>query len=60
MLPLMEKRMAILIKLLETLTLHCFLHATQQYLDAIFVRVLMNCGPKQEFCSNMDQRVRMG
>ena len=46
MLPLMRKCMAILIKLLEILTLNCSLNTKQQYLDAIFVRAFMNCGPK--------------
>ena len=46
MLPLMRKCMAILMKLLETLTLHFYLHTKQQYLDAIIVRAIMNCGPK--------------
>ena len=59
MLPLMRKRMAILVKLLETLTLNCSLHKKEEYLDAIFVREFTNCRPKQEFCSNMNQGVRM-
>ena len=46
MLPLMKKRMAILIKLLETLPLNCSLHTKQEYLvDVILVREFMNCEP---------------
>ena len=43
----MKKRMAILIKLLETLPLNCSLHTKQEYLvDVILVREFMNCEPE--------------
>ena len=46
MLSLMKKRIAILIKLLETLPLNCSLHTEQEYLDVILVREFMNCEPE--------------